>query len=211
MALIICRECGKKISEFANSCPNCGCPMLKNQATINDGIPLQDNELNSIEANDFNSVDEYYEHDEAKEKIVIENMTYSDKKKARNIRLLIASMFLIVFIILVIIPLTNYDNVVGNWVTGVWENALTGIGGVSNQEYNKMINGYLGREATQDDRDKIMGYLMMGRLPTDLYDYLFNKLILRHLLPYFIPAIISLLLSVTLFIKSKKYILVKKP
>lgn len=26
MALIRCRECGKKISEYAETCPNCGCP-----------------------------------------------------------------------------------------------------------------------------------------------------------------------------------------
>ena len=27
MALIICEECGKEISDKAVSCPNCGCPI----------------------------------------------------------------------------------------------------------------------------------------------------------------------------------------
>ena len=29
MALIKCSECGKKISDKAKSCPNCGCPIIK--------------------------------------------------------------------------------------------------------------------------------------------------------------------------------------
>ena len=29
MALIICPECGGKVSEYANKCPHCGCPMQK--------------------------------------------------------------------------------------------------------------------------------------------------------------------------------------
>ena len=31
MALIICRECGKEISDQAASCPYCGCPVGENQ------------------------------------------------------------------------------------------------------------------------------------------------------------------------------------
>ena len=29
MALIKCSECGKEISDKANNCPNCGCPIDK--------------------------------------------------------------------------------------------------------------------------------------------------------------------------------------
>ena len=27
MALIKCPECGRQVSEYAENCPNCGCPM----------------------------------------------------------------------------------------------------------------------------------------------------------------------------------------
>lgn len=32
MALIKCNECGKEISDKAKTCPNCGCPVNKNQS-----------------------------------------------------------------------------------------------------------------------------------------------------------------------------------
>ena len=32
MSLIICPECGKEISDRADKCPNCGCPMHKSSA-----------------------------------------------------------------------------------------------------------------------------------------------------------------------------------
>ncbi len=31
MALIVCKECGKEISDKANECPNCGCPLEQKQ------------------------------------------------------------------------------------------------------------------------------------------------------------------------------------
>ncbi len=34
MALINCPECGKKISDRASSCPNCGCPMASSPTSI---------------------------------------------------------------------------------------------------------------------------------------------------------------------------------
>lgn len=34
MALINCSECGKKISDKANACPNCGCPISNNSKEI---------------------------------------------------------------------------------------------------------------------------------------------------------------------------------
>ena len=27
MALLVCPECGKKVSEYASACPECGCPI----------------------------------------------------------------------------------------------------------------------------------------------------------------------------------------
>ena len=44
MALIICPECGKEISEYATSCIGCGCPMVMiEQLQMNQlqGTPLQ--------------------------------------------------------------------------------------------------------------------------------------------------------------------------
>lgn len=34
MALINCPECNKEISDSANACPNCGCPIRTNQTTV---------------------------------------------------------------------------------------------------------------------------------------------------------------------------------
>lgn len=34
MALINCSECQKEISDSANACPNCGCPIRTNQTTV---------------------------------------------------------------------------------------------------------------------------------------------------------------------------------
>lgn len=40
MALIKCNECGKEISDTADKCPNCGCPVKKQPytVTINDTV-----------------------------------------------------------------------------------------------------------------------------------------------------------------------------
>lgn len=35
MAMIICKECGKEVSDKANSCPNCGCPISSEQSKNN--------------------------------------------------------------------------------------------------------------------------------------------------------------------------------
>lgn len=34
MALIKCQECGKEISNKANACPNCGCPIEKEKIIL---------------------------------------------------------------------------------------------------------------------------------------------------------------------------------
>lgn len=40
MSLIICSECGNNVSEFADKCPNCGCPIdiIKQNSNIEDEI-----------------------------------------------------------------------------------------------------------------------------------------------------------------------------
>lgn len=40
MALIMCPECQKQISEFANSCPNCGCPASMFKALSDQIAPI---------------------------------------------------------------------------------------------------------------------------------------------------------------------------
>lgn len=44
MALIKCPECGKEISDKANSCPNCGCPIVEpsKEGTVKIKIPNVD-------------------------------------------------------------------------------------------------------------------------------------------------------------------------
>ena len=38
MALIKCPECGKEISDKANSCLSCGCPINRNESSTRYGI-----------------------------------------------------------------------------------------------------------------------------------------------------------------------------
>ena len=42
MALIKCPECGKEISDKAEACPNCGCPINNNSSPVNSLINSQD-------------------------------------------------------------------------------------------------------------------------------------------------------------------------
>ncbi len=43
MALLKCPECGKEVSEYADACPNCGCPMSKIQELLaEESDPAQD-------------------------------------------------------------------------------------------------------------------------------------------------------------------------
>ncbi len=45
MALIICKECGKKFSDLANACPNCACPvsaMKKNNSVAKKSLIICD-------------------------------------------------------------------------------------------------------------------------------------------------------------------------
>ena len=39
MALIKCPECGKEISNRANACPNCGCPVLLEEGLVAIKVP----------------------------------------------------------------------------------------------------------------------------------------------------------------------------
>lgn len=36
MSLMICPECGKEVSDRAESCPNCGCPIIDNSVIASD-------------------------------------------------------------------------------------------------------------------------------------------------------------------------------
>jgi predicted nucleic acid-binding Zn-ribbon protein len=45
MALIICPECGKEISNLAEICPNCGCPKVH----FSNNIPEETNDVISTE------------------------------------------------------------------------------------------------------------------------------------------------------------------
>lgn len=44
MSLILCKECGKEISDQATKCPNCGCPLEKSETSGNGTIPTQHTE-----------------------------------------------------------------------------------------------------------------------------------------------------------------------
>ena len=44
MGLIVCRDCGNKVSEFAESCPECGCPVVKKITCFECGAPVSDDD-----------------------------------------------------------------------------------------------------------------------------------------------------------------------
>ena len=53
MALITCPECGKQVSDKANSCPNCGYPLTKKVDTVKSVMPNPANTVNT--GNRYNS------------------------------------------------------------------------------------------------------------------------------------------------------------
>ncbi len=61
MAIIKCIECGHDVSEYADKCPNCGCPItvIKNNQIKNIETKVKDLERKnrkSIEAEEFQKV-----------------------------------------------------------------------------------------------------------------------------------------------------------
>ena len=45
MALVICPECGKEVSSWAESCVNCGCPIKTNVSTVEKPKKIKTNTL----------------------------------------------------------------------------------------------------------------------------------------------------------------------
>lgn len=48
MALINCPECNRVVSDKANSCPNCGYPLLSQQVTLSSSVQLLDQKMTLI-------------------------------------------------------------------------------------------------------------------------------------------------------------------
>ena len=56
MALITCPECGKRVSDKAAKCPNCGCPKSmfdRNPDAVNDITPIEPTRLHNSIDDDF--------------------------------------------------------------------------------------------------------------------------------------------------------------
>lgn len=51
MALIKCKECGKEISDMAKNCPNCGCPVTKENSATDFSYGNQEQQYGNIGSN----------------------------------------------------------------------------------------------------------------------------------------------------------------
>ena len=83
MALIRCRECGKKISEFCGVCPNCGCPVEADNEVVNP----PDAEIDS-------TIDQPDAETDALEKKP--ELTYIQKRNQRIIRIISAAILVVI-------------------------------------------------------------------------------------------------------------------
>lgn len=83
MALIRCRECGKKISEFCGVCPNCGCPV----EAVNEAVNPPDAEIDS-------TIDQPNAETDALEKKP--ELTYIQKRNQRIIRIISAAILVVI-------------------------------------------------------------------------------------------------------------------
>ncbi len=63
MSLIICHECGKKFSEFASKCPDCGCPIEMIKSKISNNSKLEE-ELSkrSLNKNELRFIFKFKQH-----------------------------------------------------------------------------------------------------------------------------------------------------
>lgn len=72
MALIKCPECGREISEYADKCISCGCPMDKIKEILNRGKPIISQPFNT--SNDDVSKSELYKTLNYREKPVVDEI-----------------------------------------------------------------------------------------------------------------------------------------
>ncbi len=102
MSLLVCPECGNDVSEYADKCPNCGCPVdkIKELALIHDDSKLAcsinkrvkditwiKDELMSLDEGKFQLYKKYYnpEMDDVKIKSkYINDSIYLDSSKFKN-------------------------------------------------------------------------------------------------------------------------------
>lgn len=190
MALIRCRECGKKISEFCGVCPNCGCP-----------VEDRPNEAASDAADQPNAEADRPNAETTSEAKKSE-LTYIQKRNQRVIRI-ISAVVLVLAGFCLIYNEFNYrdkreDDVYFEWYTNALE--------------NDTFNDTLAEYAEQSDEpSKALLDMAKGDF-TGFNEYVKEKLsgkVIQRQLPFYIGGIGCFALAGYLLFSLKKYPLTK--
>lgn len=110
MALIKCSECGKEISDKANACPGCGCPVIVREENYKSENAYS-NELVSEATNNNVENIESSASDKPRKKIT--------KKKGILLSVIIAVIVISAVILCSVSKKTPKDRIVGTWVLEV--------------------------------------------------------------------------------------------
>lgn len=193
MALIRCHDCGKKISDTAPSCPRCGWQVTIDANSEESKAVLID-ELSQAEPEEIQEVEEK----------IIGSMSYTEKKKKRNMRVLASVILCLVGIILFIFPIATREEIVKSVMYNWFSTAL------EDGSLNEQVGEYLGYVPNDEERMEIVNLFSYNR---DFYEWKSEQLsdrVLMRQLPYFIVGALCLVIGTAVFVNSRKYTLVVK-
>lgn len=226
MALIRCRECGKKISEFCGTCPNCGYPIesCTPNKEENDTVKGCSNE-NNISGNEFSNEEsnktagmpnEESNYDLKQPKQM--ELSYTQKKNQLVVRIVSISIFVLIGIAFIAYPLAHKNDIIGA-VRWDWYSEAR-----NNDTYEttieKWYNEYLETDEGSDDKvfsidvvcSSVSTDIFLGTA-TDFTRYIHSKLsgrVFMKELPYFIGGVACFVVAGYLVSTLKRYALVRK-
>jgi hypothetical protein len=113
LALVKCKECGKEVSEFAVSCPNCGFPLSKSEFALPEMKEATFADKNIIDSKETIATENVSTHTDAAS-IVVKTSGNSCKKKSthKNKNKIIIAVDVVIFAAIVIFLLLPHSGLV---------------------------------------------------------------------------------------------------
>lgn len=188
MALIRCRECGKKISEFCSACPKCGCPVERHSNETIDKTASQPSAESPLEP----------------EKT---ELNYSQKKNQRTIRIISAIILVVVGFGIIYSGFYFSDEIKDavyfDWYIDALENdtvydAFAEYANQTDNPYGKNLALFAG---FTNELNEFKEYMLKDKL---------SGKVLQKELPFYIGGIGCFALAGYFLISLKKYPLVKR-